>query len=235
MVMKIMHVHAKSNTDVTIPEDKLKQLPKLNWGIVTTIQHEHKIQTIIDQLKTAKLAGQVLGCNASEAEKINDKIDAWLFVGSGIFHPIQVALKTGKDVWLWNPDGNEISKLDSSIAEQFRKRKQGELNKFLHAKIIGVIVSTKIGQKNLMRALDFKSQTDKECYVFACDELNMQQFENFNFIDFWVNTACPRIADEKSQMVNIDDLIEAGLLKLKKEPMAYEVPIWKSKMGLKKE
>ena len=230
-----MHVHAKSNTDVKIPADKLKQLPKSNWGIVTTIQHEHKIQTVIDQLKGAKLAGQVLGCNASEAEKISDQIDAWLFVGSGIFHPIQVALKTNKDVWLWNPDGNELTKLDPKIAEQFRKRKQGELNKFLHAKTVGIIVSTKIGQKNLMRALELQKNKDKDYYIFACDELPMSQLENFNFIDFWVNTACPRIADEKSQMVNIDDLIEAGILKLKKEPMAYEVPIWKSSMGLKKE
>jgi len=35
-------------------------------------------------------------------------------------------------------------------------------------------------------------------------------------------------------MVNVDDLIEAGVLALEKENMAYEVPIWKSKMGLGK-
>ena len=229
-----MHVHAKSNIDVRLPESKLKKLPNLRWGIITTIQHQHKINDVIEQLKTAVLGGQVLGCNASEAEKIKDKVDAWLFVGSGEFHPVQVALKTGQDVWLWNPSSQELGELDKSRVESWRKRKQGQLNKFLHAKRVGVIVTTKIGQKNLVRALELTKKKDKEYFIFACDELDMAQFENFPFIDFWVNTACPRITDQATNMLNIDDLIDADLLKLEKEPMAYEVPIWMGKMGLKK-
>ncbi len=232
--MKLMHVHSKSKIDVRIPESKLKKLPKVRWGVVTTIQHLHKIQDVIEQLRTAVLGGQVLGCNASEAEKIKDKVDAWLFVGSGEFHPVQVALKTGQLVWLWNPASQELGELDKQRVESWRKRKQGQLNKFLHAKCVGIIVSTKIGQKNLMRAFELAKKKDKEYYVFACDELDMKQFENFSFVDFWVNTACPRIPDEALNMVNIDDLIEAGILKLEKEPMSYEVPIWIGKMGLKK-
>jgi diphthamide synthase subunit DPH2 len=104
----------------------------------------------------------------------------------------------------------------------------------LHAKRVGIIVSTKIGQKNLMRAFDLQKNKDKEYFIFACDEMDMAEFENFNFVDFWVNTACPRIPDQAINMINIDDLIDAGVLKLEKEPMAYEVPIWMSKMGLKK-
>ncbi len=232
--MKLMHVHAKSNIDVRLPESKLKKLPNLRWGIVTTIQHQHKINDVIEQLKTAILGGQVLGCNASEAEKIKDKVDAWLFVGSGEFHPVQVALKTGQPVWLWNPSSQELGELDKSRVESWKKRKQGQLNKFLHAKRVGVIVTTKIGQKNLMRALELTKKKDKEYFLFACDELDMVQFENFPFIDFWVNTACPRIPDQATNMLNIDDLIDANLLKLEKEPMAYEVPIWMGKMGLTK-
>ncbi len=232
--MKTLHVHSKSNIDIKLPADKLKQLPKLKWGIVTTIQHLHKINDVIKQLESATLAGQVLGCNSSEAEKLKDKVDAWLFVGSGEFHPIQVALKTKKEVWLWNPASQELGKLDKNIILKYEQRKRAGLLRFMHAKRVGIIVSTKIGQKNLMRAFELAKQKDKEYYVFACDELDMKQFENFPFIDFWVNTACPRISDEKSSMMNVDDLIEAKLLKLEKEPVAYEVPIWMSKMGLEK-
>ncbi len=232
--MKLMHVHAKSSIDVRLPEDKLKELPNQRWGVVTTIQHAHKIGDVLEQLRTAVLGGQVLGCNASEAEKIKDQVDAWLFVGSGEFHPIQVALKTGQKVWLWNPVAKTLGMLDEKIIDKYGKRKKGEIAKFLHAKCVGVIVTTKMGQKNLMRALELIKKPDKEYYIFACDELDMKQFENFSFIDFWVNTACPRIPDEATNMVNIDDLIDAGLLKLEKEPTAYEVPIWMSKMGLKK-
>lgn len=231
--MKLMHVHAKSTVDVRLPEDKLKQLPDRNWGVVTTIQHEHKIQEVIEQLRSAIPAGQVLGCNAVRAEKIKGEVDAWLFVGSGIFHPIQVALKTQQPVWLWNPHTRELGTLDESLVERFRKRKQGELSKFLNAKFVGIIVSTKMGQKNLARALELAKRKDKEYFVFACDELDVRQFENFPFIDFWVNTACPRIPDDKINMVNVDDLIDAGILKLEKEEKAYETPIWKSELGLK--
>ena len=232
--MKTLHVHAKSTIDITLPPDKLKQLPQLRWGVVTTIQHSHKIGEVIKQLASATLAGQVLGCNASGAEHIADKVDAWLFVGSGEFHPIQVALKTGKEVWLWNPSAQELGKLNTSLIKKYEQHKRAELLNYLHAKRVGIIVSTKIGQKNLVRALELAKKKDKEYYIFACDELDMRQFENFSFIDFWVNTACPRIADEKTAMVNVDDLIDAGVLTLQKEPTAYEVPIWKSSMGLGK-
>jgi len=234
MFMKLMHVHAKSNIDVRIPNDLLKRLPKQKWGVVSTIQHMHKIGVVIEQLKDAKLAGQVLGCNASEAEKINDQVDAWLFVGSGEFHPVQVALRTKKPVWLWNPTAQKLGELPKERVDSWMKRKDGQVSKFIMAKTVGIIVSTKMGQKNLARAKELMQNKDKEWFLFACDEMNMGEFENFNFIDFWVNTACPRIPDQAVNMVNIDDLIDAGLLNLKKEGSAYETPIWMSDMGLKK-
>lgn len=232
--MKLMHVNAKSNIDVHIPVDLLKLLPKKKWGVVTTIQHMHKIGDIISQLKDAKVAGQVLGCNASEAEKINDQVDAWLFVGSGEFHPVQVALKTKKLVWLWNPTAQKLGELPKERVESWQKRKDGQVSKFIMAKTVGIIVSTKMGQKNLARAKELMQNKDKEWFLFACDEMNTGEFENFNFIDFWVNTACPRIPDQSVNMVNIDDLIDAGLFNLKKDKSAYEAPIWMSDMGLKK-
>ena len=231
-VMKLMHVHAKSSIDVKLPKIKLDELPKLRWGVVTTIQHAHKIKDVLDQLKTAMLAGQVLGCNAMEAEKIKEHVDAWLFVGSGEFHPIQVAIKTRQDVYLWNPVTQNLGKLDSKIVERFENRKRGQLSKFLMSNKVGIIVSTKMGQKNLVRAMELSRISGKEYFLFACDEMDMRQFENFPFIQFWVNTACPRIPDEADKMLNIDDLIDAGILKLEKDKSAYEVPIWMSGMGL---
>ena len=182
--MKLMHVHARSNIDVKIPESELKKLPDIRWGVITTIQHAHKVGEVITQLRSAKLAGQVLGCNASEAEKIQDQVDEWLFVGSGEFHPIQVALMTKQKVWLWNPVSQKMGVLDEKLIERHRKRKQGQLSKFLFAKKVGIIVTTKMGQKNLMRGLELAKNKDKEYFMFACDEMNLQEFENFNFIDF---------------------------------------------------
>lgn len=224
--MKLFHIHAKSTVDVKLPEEFLKKLPK-RIGIVTTIQHLHRIDDVVRQTKGI-LAGQVLGCNASQAVKVNKNVDAFLFVGSGEFHPINVALKTGKPVWLWNPVSKNFGLLDEKLIEKYNKLKQGKLAKFMNSGKIGIIVSTKMGQKNLMRAYELLKKTDKEYYLFACDEVNVSEFENFNFIEFWVNTACPRI--ENPKIIHIDVLIDAGLLKLKKG--SYEVPMWKSDLGL---
>lgn len=230
--MKLMHVHAKSRVDVKLPENVLKKLPEKRWGVVTTIQHEHKIEEVIGQLKAVN-AGQVIGCNASGAQRFKDDVDAWLFVGSGFFHPVKVALQTNRPVWTWNPATQQLKKLDDKIVKDFEKQKQASISIFLHAEKVGIIVSTKLGQKNLMRAFELSKRKDKQYFLFACDELDVRKFEDFNFIDCWVNTACPRIADNKVNVVNIDDLINAGIVKMEKQPSYYEVPIWKSRMGLK--
>jgi len=228
--MKVFHIDAKSNADVTIPKDKLKLLPKVKFGIVTTIQHLHKIKDVQNQLPGSVFAGQVLGCNALVIDNI--EVDAWLFVGSGEFHPVNVALKSSKPVWLWNPASRQLGELPKERVDSWLKRKRAQLSKYLMAKKVGIIVTVKPGQKNLLRALELKKNKDKEFFLFACDELNAGEFENFNFIDFWVNTACPRIPDEMTNIINIDDLIEANILKLPKK--SYESPMWKTMMGLKK-
>jgi len=48
----------------------------------------------------------------------------------------------------------------------------------------------------------------KEVFIFVFDELNAAELENFTFIDFWINTACPRIADDpdKSKIVDMSEL-----------------------------
>ena len=38
--------------------------------------------------------GQVLGCNTSSAGAVMEDIDCFLFVGTGSFHPLAVALAT---------------------------------------------------------------------------------------------------------------------------------------------
>lgn len=228
--MKKLFIHAKSNVNVTIPKEVMEKLPK-KVGIVASVQLAHKTSEIVRQVEGAVAGGQVLGCNAAMANKINAKVDAFLFVGSGVFHPLQVALDTKKPVFCYNPFSQEFKQLDQKLVEDFKKAKQKALKKFLNAKTVGIIVTTKIGQKNLQRALRLKQKNDKKYYVFACDTLDFNSLEDFNFIDCWVNTACPRICDEKQGIININDLISEGLLDLPKHAH-YEQPIWIGTKGL---
>jgi len=203
--MNILHLHAKALTDIALSNEAIKQLPK-KIGLVTTIQHLDSLDKVKDQLPEAVIGGQVLGCNTDAANNINKKVEAFLFIGSGQFHPIAIALKTKKSVFCWNPFTKELKQIDKDEIETYEKRKKAVLKKFLSSNKIGILVSTKSGQNNMKKALELKNKNDKEYYIFQFDTLNPSELENFNFIECWVNTACPRIADEKFNIVNIDDI-----------------------------
>jgi len=233
--MQRFFIHAKSDEDVTLTPEAVKALKGKKVGIVTSIQLLHAIKKVQDQLPDSIVAGQVLGCNSYNAENIKDKVDAFLFVGSGEFHPIQVATRTEKPTYVYNPATRKFGPLDKKTIDAYLKRKQGSVLKFLHAKKVGIIVSTKEGQYNFKRALELKKTGEKEYYVFVSDTLNFAEMENFPFIECWVNTACPRIADEKAGIVNVNDLVEASVLKFPKIDGGYDIPIWMTKKGMKKE
>ena len=203
--MKILHIHARSTADIKLSESAINALPA-KLGVVTTIQHLHKLDEIISQLKEAVKGGQVLGCNVDSAKQIADKVDAFLFIGSGEFHPIAVALETSKKVFKWNPLTQKLSVVKEEDIERYKKRKKAALVRFLSANKVGILVSTKHGQNQMEKAVELANKKDKEYYIFAFDTLNPSDLENFPFVECWVNTACPRIADEKPNIINISEL-----------------------------
>ncbi|MBW3004809.1 diphthamide synthesis protein [Candidatus Woesearchaeota archaeon] len=203
--MKVMHIHAKSTAEVKLSEAALNALPA-KLGVVTTIQHLYKLDEVISQLKEAVKGGQVLGCNVDSAKQIADKVDAFLFVGSGEFHPIAIALETEKKVFKWNPLTQKLSVVKDEDVDKYRKRRKAALARFLSSSKIGILVSVKHGQNRMDKALELAKKKDKEYYLFAFDTLNPSDLENFPFIETWVNTACPRIADEKPNIINISEL-----------------------------
>ncbi len=225
--MKILSIPARAKTSVKLTKSALAELPKQRLAVLTTAQHIHKIKDVAEQIETDYF-GQVLGCNVLNAIGFSKFVDAFLFVGSGLFHPIYIAYKTEKPVFIWNPFNKKLSKLPESDVVKFRKRRKGALLNFYDAKTIGIIVSLKPGQKNLSLARDFEKQTKKDAYLFISETLDLSDLDNFPFIDCWVNTACPRLADDR-RMVNIDELIEAGVFKPK---VVVEKPIWTDKKGL---
>lgn len=231
MAMKTLFIHAHSTRNVMIPSSVAKKLPK-KVGVVASIQFANQIPAIVKQVPGSVAGGQVLGCNAAMALKLVSKVDAFLFVGSGAFHPINVALQSNKPVFCFNPYTSDFKQLDTKEVEAYAKSRKGAVLKFLTAKRVGIIVSTKIGQKNLQRALQLKKKADKEYYIFACDTFDFRYLEDFNFIDCWVNTACPRMDDQKAGIVNINDLVSAGIVKFPHTSEGYEVPIWMGTKGL---
>ncbi|MBD3249070.1 hypothetical protein GF336_03420 [Candidatus Woesearchaeota archaeon] len=207
--MKTVFLEAKSKTDVfPALEKSLRYLPE-KIGILTTAQHMHKLKDVKKFLeekgKKIFLGGQIIGCNASNAVKIKDKVDAFLYVGSGNFHPIEAALETEKKVVKADPLSGKAEVLKKEEVDKIRKRQKGALIKFLSSEKIGILVSTKPGQENMKKAFELKKNLkEKEVYIFVADDLNMGQLENFPFIESWINTACPRLVEDKIGVINYE-------------------------------
>ncbi|MEK6875039.1 MAG: diphthamide synthesis protein [Nanoarchaeota archaeon] len=207
--MKIVHILAKSKLDIDIPKEVLEQIPP-NLGVVTSIQHLGKVRDIAQQIK-GRLAGQVLGCRTESANRFVESVDGYLFIGTGRFHPIAVALSTRKEVWCYNPVNKQLSKIAKDEIDGFVRHRKAAIVNFFAAKRIGILVSTKSGQNLFKKALDFKENRKddgKEYYIFAFETLFLPWLEHFPFVQCWVNTACPRIADDTSGIANIDDIVQ---------------------------
>jgi len=204
--MKIEYVNAESSLDV-LKVVKLAKLPK-KVGLVTTIQFLNQLDKVKKYLEGKDheviVGGQVLGCDANSARKIKDKVDAFLYIGSGEFHPLRVLSETGKKVIIANPISGEVGELSDGEIEEIKKKAMGKYNKFLHADKIGILVSTKPGQYKLDEAIKLKESLDKESFIFIGDEIRVNELEDFNDINFWVNTACPRIEDKN--IISLEDL-----------------------------
>lgn len=206
--MKKIFIHAKS-----LDKIELKNADRLpsRVGLASSIQFLDQLEDVKSQLektgKEVKICGQVLGCDQTVCENVD--VDAFLYVGDGRFHPIGIAEKTGKPVYIL-VDG-VVSEFDKSVKEEYDKKKKVALTKYLSAENVGVLVSTKHGQSEMDKAIEFKkAQKDKKVYLFMFNDLDFSQLENFPFVEVWVNTACPRLMDDYDKfnkpVINFEDL-----------------------------
>lgn len=209
--MKTLFIEAKSNVNFIEEIKKIRVNGKV--GLVTTIQHLHKLKDVQKVIPNSIIGGQILGCDVSEAIKIKDKVDFFLYIGSGEFHPLEVALKTGKEVVSFNPFTKKTSKITKKDIEVMKKKIKGKYLKFLAAEKLGILVSTKPGQYNLKKALELQKKLEKKLsYIFIFNTLNERELENYSDIDIFINTACPRIDFKK--VINLEDIISKKVINL---------------------
>ena len=200
--MKTLFIPVKSKLklDELIINDLSKKLPK-NIAIAYSIQFKDIAFEIKNQLKDThdvRIILQVLGCSNP---KFSKEIQAILLISNGKFHVVSLAYETNLPVFLL--DHNKLEKISNEQIENMKKNQKASYVRYLSAKNIGILVSTKPGQENLKQALDFKNNLkDKKAYLFIANNLNTNEFENFN-IDSWVNTACPRMDLNNNKIINL--------------------------------
>jgi len=186
--MKKIFIPVEDEREIKIPDE----LRNRKIGILWTKQHEKQAR----KLKGLK-GGAVLGCNASNALKIKDKVECYFLVSDGRFHALEIARKTRKEVYV--SDGGKIRREE---IDDYEKKLKGRQMKFLDSEKKGVLISLKPGQKNFKLAEKLREKYD--AYVFANDELDIDSLENFSDIDIFINTACPRIEGKK--IINFNEL-----------------------------
>ena len=180
-----------------------KVLPLLEGkttGLVTTVQHVHLIPEMEKYLRSkgvdirvadgrgrTPLRGQVLGCCFTAAR--DTQAEVVLFVGTGLFHPIGIALTTRKRVIALDPLTGAAQEVSS---DALLRRRFAVIEKARGAKSTGIIVSTKSGQRrmDLARRLAGLSPT---AVIVTMQEASPDELLNLGF-GCYVNTACPRLA-----------------------------------------
>lgn len=210
--MKTVFIHAEVECSIDLDEELKKNIEKLPKpiGLATTVQHEKLLDTLKGQINDSFIVGSVLGCNCKQAEEIKEKVSCFLFIGTGKFHPLNIAMKTGKQVFCLDPIANKLYELDTTEIEKLNKKKKGSYLKFLTSKSIGVIATTKSGQEHLDIALKLQEKLKEEgksAYVLLADNIDTAGLKDFTFIDCFVNTACPRLIEgSEVSMINHEDL-----------------------------
>ena len=139
-----------------------------------------------------------------------------LYLGDGMFHPKALILATTKPITIFDPIINIIKVVDRKEMQKELNKKKANLKKYLNADKIGILVTIKPGQQYMLAANKLKQQLEKEdkkAYIFIDDTLNPMNYENYPFVQCWVNTACPRIGTDdivniNQPMINLRDALD---------------------------
>ncbi len=144
---------------------------------------------------------QVLGCSNP---KFSSEVEAILIIGQGKFHSVSLAYESKLPVYIL--ENEKISKISPEEIEKMEKQEKGAYLKYLSSETVGILVSTKPGQQQLKKAIEFKKNLkNKKGYMFISNDLDTSEFENFG-IDCWVNSACPRMDLNDSRVISMNKI-----------------------------
>ncbi len=197
--MKTLFIPAYSKSQIKISKEIFKKLPK-NLAIFYSIQFKtqaKKIQNLLEKTKKITQFSQILGCSKP---KIPKQTHAVILVGSGKFHALAISKNSKLPIFIFS--NNKLTPLNKDEISKIQKKQKAAYLNFLHAEKIGVLISTKPGQENL-KVLNSKFK--KKTYFFLSNNIDTSEFENFG-IKSWVNTACPRLSEDNSKIINLQDL-----------------------------
>lgn len=177
-------------------------------GLLTTVQHIPFMEDLRRKLEAEGVQvligrgddrirhpGQVLGCNITAALAVAEEVDQFLYVGSGNFHPLAVAIGTNSPVLILDPIGGEVRTVDR-LKERILRQRHAAITLASQAERFAVLGSFKPGQfrGELMRELEaLLSGADRQFVSILMNDFHPDHLQSFD-VDAYVSTACPRLA-----------------------------------------
>jgi 2-(3-amino-3-carboxypropyl)histidine synthase len=187
-----------------------KALPHLKGtvGVVTTAQHMHYLDAVTAYINRSgiralysrgdrRLGGyaQLLGCDYTSALDIEDKVDSFLYIGDGDFHPIGLVMLTDKSLICANPMNGTVRTIES-IRDLIMKQRLMAIERAMKARSFGVIVSSKVGQRRKALAeklLKEIGNAGRRASLIQTNVVTPELIVSYDF-DAFASTVCPRVA-----------------------------------------
>ncbi len=182
-----------------------KALPLLGRrvGLFTTVQHLGKIREAREFLEShgkevltaagrATREYQLLGCDAAGAISLKGKVDSFLYIGGGRFHPLAIAYYTNEPVVAADPFSLKVETIPPG---KLQKEKALRQTKAMGAQGFGIVVSTKPGQENWGLAGKLKGKLEaagKRALLIYMENITPDLLLPYA-VDAFIITACPRI------------------------------------------
>jgi len=208
----VLYVEAKVNIDINPLVGKAIPLIR-GWssvGLTATVQHTHQLGEAAEALKLRGFHtvigpggrrtphnGQILGCDYGPALAVSAEVDGFIFIGGGRFHPLGLALATGKPVVAVDPYLSSVTEIGKDELRRLAMRRMAAITAAKGARRFGVVVSLKPGQFNLSEAEALREKLEsqgREAAIICLDDVRAETLTNFSEAEAFIDTACPRIA-----------------------------------------
>ncbi|MFH1696681.1 MAG: diphthamide biosynthesis enzyme Dph2 [Candidatus Diapherotrites archaeon] len=195
-------------------ENVAQKIKKQKFGKVAlcaTVQYVHILPLLRKALARADVKafigkggariaekGQVLGCDCSAVRAVEERADAIVFVGDGMFHPLGIyyGMKKSMPVLLVNPEGKVTVKALAQERDKFIRQRFGAIARAKSAGKFGIIMSSKAGQARralALRTRELLEAKGRKAILLSAGHVREDYFAGMG-IDCFVSTACPRLA-----------------------------------------
>ena len=183
---------------------KIEVLKWTNIGLVATVQHLRHLQELkiyLDDMEIKNIIqgeGQILGCHIENIREFSsNNVDGIVSLHSGFFHTHGLLLNTSFPILQLDPFTGEISFFSNNDRNKLIHKRHAIISQARSADVWGILGSSKLGQyhpNQRRKAEEILKNQNKFGLSVVAENLSYTYLANFQWVDAWVDTACPRLA-----------------------------------------